>query len=71
MIVANDRFTNERLRALGLSKGFVIVPNVNHGRIVLELSRSDHVAGPAILKFLRETQCPRAGSGHENGVEFR
>ena len=50
-----SRLADERLRALGLSKGFVIVPKVDHLRIVLELSRSDHVAGPAILKFLRET----------------
>jgi acetyl esterase/lipase len=54
-----NRLADERLRGLGLSKGFVIVPNVNHLRIVLELSRSDHVAGPAILKFLRNTPCPR------------
>jgi acetyl esterase/lipase len=54
-----SRLLDERLRTLGLSEGFVIVPRVNHLRIVLELSRADHVAGPAILKFLRETTCPR------------
>jgi acetyl esterase/lipase len=54
-----NRLTDERLRGLGLSRGFVIVAGVNHERMVLELSRADHVAGPAILKFLRETSCPR------------
>jgi len=53
------RIADERLRMLGLSRGLVIVPDVDHERIVLELSRADHVAGPAILKFLRETPCPR------------
>jgi acetyl esterase/lipase len=53
------RLADERLRALGLSKNLVIVPDTDHRRIVLELSRSDHVAGPAVLKFLRETPCPR------------
>jgi arylformamidase len=67
MIAAGDypsvhhqmRLADERLRDLGLSKGFVIVPRVNHSRIALELSRGDHVAGPAILEFLRESACPR------------
>jgi acetyl esterase/lipase len=53
------RLLDERLKRLGLSGGFVIVPKINHERIVLELSRGDHIAGPAMLKFLRETRCPR------------
>jgi len=55
-----NRLVDERLRQLGLSRGFVIVPHMDHERIVLELSRPDHVAGRAILKFLRETPCPRS-----------
>jgi acetyl esterase/lipase len=54
------RLADERLVTLGLGRGFVIVPNVDHERIVLELSRADHVAGRAILRFLRETPCPRS-----------
>jgi acetyl esterase/lipase len=54
------RLADERLRKMGLSKGFVIVPNVDHERIVLELSRRNRVAGPAILQFLRDTRCPRS-----------
>jgi acetyl esterase/lipase len=50
-----SRLVDERLSALGLSRGFVIVPGATHERIVLELSRGAHVAGPAILKFLNET----------------
>jgi hypothetical protein len=48
------------LKKLGLSKGFLIVPNVDHERIVLELSRPNRVAGPAIVQFLRDTPCPRS-----------
>lgn len=50
---------NERLTAAGIGAGLVVVPGVNHERIVLKLSRPDQIAGPAILKFLRETRCPR------------
>ena len=53
------RLADEHLQKLGLSRGFVIVPEVDHERMVLELSRADHVAGPAILEFLRNTPCPR------------
>jgi acetyl esterase/lipase len=53
------RLADERLGKLGLSRGFVIVANTTHERIVLELSRGDHVAGPAVLKFLRDMPCPR------------
>jgi acetyl esterase/lipase len=54
------RLLSERLHALSLDRGFVIVPGVDHLRIVLELSRPDHTAGRAILKFFRDTPCPRA-----------
>lgn len=53
------RLADERLGKVGLSRGFVIVPSSDHERMVLELSRADHVAGRAILKFLRQTPCPR------------
>lgn len=53
------RLADERLGQLGLSRGFVIVRNMDHERIVLELSRGDKVAGRAILAFLRDTPCPR------------
>jgi hypothetical protein len=49
----------DRLNSVGVGAGAVVVPGVNHERIVLKLSRPDQVAGPAILKFLRETKCPR------------
>ena len=54
-----SRLADERLRQVGLSEGFVIVPGVDHLRIVLELSRPDHTATPAILRFFKETPCPR------------
>jgi acetyl esterase/lipase len=53
------RLADEHLQKLGLSRGFVIVPEVDHERMVLELRRADHAAGPAILEFLRNTPCPR------------
>jgi arylformamidase len=53
------RLAHARLRQLGLSRGLVVVPDANHEKMVIELSRPDHVAGPAVLKFLRETPCPR------------
>jgi acetyl esterase/lipase len=52
------RLAAERLDALGLSEGFVIVPQVNHESIVLRLSKHDRTAIPPILRFLRETTCP-------------
>jgi triacylglycerol lipase len=53
------RLADERLQKLGLSKGFVIVPNVDHETIVLRLSKNDDTASPPILAFLRATPCPR------------
>jgi acetyl esterase/lipase len=53
------RLADARLRQLGLSRGLVVVPDTNHEKMVIELSRPDHVAGPAVLEFLRETPCPR------------
>jgi acetyl esterase/lipase len=37
----------------------VTVRGSSHERIILEMSRADKTAGPAILAFLRETPCPR------------
>jgi hypothetical protein len=53
------RLADERLQELGLSKGFVIVPNADHEKIVLRLSKKDQTAMPQILTFLRDTPCPR------------
>lgn len=55
------RLADERLRRVGLSRGFVIVPNSDHGRMVLGMSRADHTAGSEILRFLRETACGNQG----------
>ena len=54
-----SRLADERLHTLGLSKGFVVVPKVNHESIVLRLSKLDRTTMPPILRFLRETTCPR------------
>jgi acetyl esterase/lipase len=53
------RLADERLQKLGLSKGFVIVPNVDHEKIVLRLSKNDETTSPPILEFLRFSPCPR------------
>lgn len=49
----------DRLRAAGVSTSLVVVPGSSHTRIILELSRADKTAGPAILAFLRGEPCPR------------
>jgi len=55
------RMADERMTKLGISRGFVIIPKVDHERIVVELSRPrGGVTTPAILKFLRDTPCPRS-----------
>ena len=43
----------------GVPSTLVTVKGSSHERIILELSREDKTAGPAILKFVRETACPR------------
>jgi acetyl esterase/lipase len=65
------RLADERLARFGLSKGFVIVRNSDHQRVVLEMSRPNRAASTAILKFLRETRCAheRHESYHENTKE--
>jgi acetyl esterase/lipase len=37
----------------------VVVRGSSHERIILELSRADKTAGPAVLAFVRDTACPR------------
>lgn len=61
-IKRQSQLAAERTRTAGINRGFLTVPGVNHERIVLELSRANHIAGPAILRFLRETSCPRSAS---------
>lgn len=53
------RLADEKLQKLGLSKGFVIVSDADHEKIVLRLSKRDKTASPAILGFLQSSPCPR------------
>ncbi|MCC6989693.1 MAG: alpha/beta hydrolase [Acidobacteria bacterium] len=50
---------HEQLGKAGVPSTFVTVKGSSHERIILELSRADKTAGPAVLKFLRDTPCPR------------
>lgn len=50
---------HDALRKAGIASTLVPVRGSSHERIILELSREDKTAGPAALKFLRETACPR------------
>jgi acetyl esterase/lipase len=50
---------HEALGNAGVRAGLVTVKGSSHERIILELSRADKTAGPAILDFLRDTPCPR------------
>jgi acetyl esterase/lipase len=57
---------HDALGKAGIATRLVTVKGSSHERIILELSRADKTAGPAILDFLRTTPCPRpagAGSG--------
>lgn len=49
----------EHLTKAGIPSTLVIVQGSSHERIILELSRDDKTAGPAVLAFLRDTPCPR------------
>lgn len=53
---------HEKLVAAGIPSTFVTVKGSSHTRIILELSRADKTAGPAVLAFIRDTPCPRAGA---------
>ncbi len=51
---------HEQLQKAGVPSRFVTVKGSSHERIILELSREDKTAGPAVLAFLASTPCPRA-----------
>ena len=53
---------HEQLGKAGVPSTAVTVKGSSHERIILELSRADKTAGPALLKFLRDTPCPRTRS---------
>ncbi len=46
------------LRAAGAESRTVLVPDEDHYRIILALSRPDKTAAPAILEFIRSHDCP-------------
>lgn len=50
----------QSLTAAGVPSTLLSVKGSSHERILLELSRDDKTAGPAVLAFLRDTPCPRA-----------
>jgi arylformamidase len=54
---------HEALGKAGVAARLVTVKGSSHERIILELSRADKTAGPAILDFLRTTPCPRQAGG--------
>ena len=45
------------LRKAEVPVGVTVVPGQSHERIVPTLSRMDRTAGPAILRFIRESRC--------------
>jgi acetyl esterase/lipase len=45
------------LRKAAVPVTVAVVPGQSHERIVLTLSRNDRTAGPALLRFVRETRC--------------
>ena len=49
----------EALRTAGVTSRLVTVKGSSHERMILELSRGDKTAGPAVLSFLNDTPCPR------------
>lgn len=54
-----SRLLDAALKKAGVPVTFTTVKGSSHERIILELSRADKTAGPAVLRFLRETACPR------------
>ncbi len=46
----------------GVPSTMVTVKGSSHERIILELSRDDKTAGPAVLAFIADTPCPRAAA---------
>jgi acetyl esterase/lipase len=55
-----SRLLLERLTKAGIPATLTTVRGSSHERIILELSRGDKTAGPAVLAFLRDSPCPRA-----------
>jgi acetyl esterase/lipase len=53
---------HEALSTAGVRSRLVTVKGSSHERIILELSRADKTAGPAVLDFLRDTPCPRVAA---------
>jgi acetyl esterase/lipase len=49
----------DALRNAGVEATRITVRGSSHERIILEMSRADKTAGPAILAFVRDTPCPR------------
>lgn len=54
-----SRLLHAALQKAGVQTSLVTVRGSSHERIILELSRADKTAGPAVLRFLRDTACPR------------
>ena len=54
-----SRLLHEKLTAAGVSSTLTTVKGSSHERIILELSRGDKTAGPAVLGFIHDTACPR------------
>lgn len=52
---------HDALREAAIPATLVTVRGSGHERIILELSRDDKTAGPAVLKFINDTPCPRTG----------
>ena len=53
-----SRLLAERLLQRGVPASQVLVPGSSHERMVVQLSRDDQTAGPAVLDFLQQTSCP-------------
>lgn len=53
----------DALTKAGIGATRVNVNGSSHERVILELSRADKTAGPAVLDFVRRTPCPRATAG--------
>lgn len=49
----------QRLLKAGVAARQVVIPGSSHERVVVQLSRDDQTAGPAVLGFLQSTNCPR------------
>ena len=57
VLIRQAHALHERYQAVGASSRLLEVPGEDHQRIVLTLSRDDKTAGPAMLDFVRSTEC--------------